>query len=154
MNSDLQLLIQDDQELQKIVKFYIDPVKKKPERLVVIQNVLDKYIPNENEFNNIVIKKITDKYKNELKNFKYATRPGKLLIGQEIIFVSRKTQKISKLMDIVDIKKNDFNEIVGISVKSKRARTNKYIAFLKNYIFKYVPIDERSNIRDMLENFI
>ena len=63
MNSDLQLLIQDDQELQKIVKFYIDPVKKKPERLVVIQNVLDKYIPNENEFNNIVIKKITDKYK-------------------------------------------------------------------------------------------
>lgn len=145
-------LIKNDSTLTKIVTIFKDPFQAKPSRFIHIQNIIDKYIPDENVFNNIVIKKITDKYKNELKDYKYVNMPRKLLTGQQIIYVSRKNFKISKIVDIIDYKFNDFGEIVAIIVKSKRAKVTKNISFLKNYIFKYIPFEERSNLRNIIEN--
>src|SRR5579883_722541 len=138
MNSDIKNLLEENSYLKKIVKLYEDPSKQVPERLKDIKKILDKHFNEENEFNNIIIKQIKDKYKDELNKFEYVKNTDNLIIGKEIIFVSRRTQKKSKIMDIVDFKKDEFDRIIGILVKSKRARVPKFVSYLKNYIFEYV----------------
>lgn len=145
---DLKNLLEENSYLKKFIKLHEDPAKHVPERLKDIKKVLDIHFKEENELNNVIIKQIQDKYKNELNKFEY-TKNTHILLGKQIIYISRRTHKISKIMDVIDYKKDEFDKIIGILVKSKRARVLKFVSFLKNYIFEYVG-NKNNDLEDLL----
>ncbi|ARF09081.1 hypothetical protein Catovirus_2_30 [Catovirus CTV1] len=148
--SDLKTLLEENQYLKKIIKLYDDPFKHVPQRLNEIKNVIDFHFKEDNELNNIIVRQIQDKFKNQLASFEYVKNTNSLVGGKQIIFVSRKTQKISKMMDVLDFKKDEFDKNIGILVKSKKGRVPRFVSFLKNYIFEYIG-KQKQEFRELID---
>ena len=110
----------------------------KPNRLLEIEKILDKYYNNgENDEKMIIINKIKDKYKNELENYRYVYNLNELVVGQEIRYVSRKNYKLSNATFIVQIEKDGSDCVTNIVCKSNMSRIKKKISHLKHFIFIY-----------------
>lgn len=142
-------------DLKNIIKIYQDPYSHDPHRLIEIEKIIDEYFPENNKNNDIVVTKIIDKYKTELKNFKYIENPNDSIMGKNIKFVSRTSHKLSNIFIVTDIIKNIDGLYVGLNISAKKAKTTKYISFIKNYIFEYIDTRKgNSNIHNLINNFI
>lgn len=126
----------------------------KPNRIIEIEKIIDKYFyDGDSDEKLTIVNKMMDKYKSELKNYKYVSKMTNLEIGQEIKYISRRNYKISGVTYITDIEKDVQGNILYIVGKTKMARVSKKISDLKSLIFIYYP-DGNTPLKDLLKNMI
>lgn len=151
-NTVLNNLLKDDPQIIKLIGPITDPIIKVPNRLLIITDTINKYITSENTDHHIMIQQLSEKYKQELKNYKYLDIISDHLIEKKILVIPKKTLKLSNIYYVKQILRNDAGNIIGINAKANKSKVSRKILLLKNYIFEY--IGEKNDIRDLLENLI